>query len=72
MILQIMKSTKKIHLCINNNIYDIQNILSQYHRDIIFSNMHIENINNLNEKIDTLIEKYNSVETILTNLGFNI
>ena len=57
---------------LNNNIYDIQNILSQYHDDIIFSNMHIENINNLNQKIDNLIEKYSSVERILTNLGFNI
>ena len=57
---------------INNNIYDIQNILSQYHNDIIFSNMHIENINNLNQKIDSLLEKYSSVERILTNLGFNI
>ena len=57
---------------INNNIYDIQNILSQYHNDIIFSNMHIENINNLNKKIDNLIDKYSSVERILTNLGFNI
>ena len=34
--------------------------------------MHIENINNLNQKIDNLIEKYSSVERILTNLGFNI
>ena len=57
---------------LNNNIYNIQNILSQYHSDIVFSNMHIENINNLNQKIDSLIEKYSSVERILTNLGFNI
>lgn len=34
--------------------------------------MHVEHINNLNEKIDSLIEKYSSVERILTNLGFNI
>jgi len=57
---------------INNNINDIYNILNQYHNDIIFSNMHINTINNLNEKIDNLIDKYTSVERILTNLGFNI
>ena len=57
---------------LNNNIYDIQNILSHYHSDIVFSNMHITKIDNLNEKIDKLIQKYTSVEKILTNLGFNL
>ena len=70
--LRLSKYVTNENTLINNNINDIYNILNQYHNDIIFSNMHINTINNLNEKIDNLIEKYTSVERILTNLGFNI
>ena len=57
---------------INNNIDNIYDIITQYHTDIVTSNAHIREINLLNEKIDRLVEKYSSVERILTNLGFNI
>ena len=57
---------------INNNIDNIYDIITQYHTDIVTSNAHIREINLLNEKIDKLVEKYSSVERILTNLGFNI
>ena len=57
---------------INNNIDNIYDIITQYHTDIVTSNAHVAEINLLNEKIDRLVEKYSSVERILTNLGFNI
>jgi len=39
---------------------------------MVTSNSHVAEINLLNEKIDRLVEKYSSIERILTNLGFNI
>jgi hypothetical protein len=57
---------------INNNIDNIYDIITQYHTDIVTSNSHVAEINLLNEKIDRLVEKYSSVERILTKLGFNI
>ena len=57
---------------INNNINDIYNIITQYHSDIITSNQQIIEINTLNNKLDNLTLKYEKLEEIIDNLGYNI
>ena len=57
---------------INNNINDIYNIITQYHPDEMSSNQQIVEINSLNMKLDNLTNKYNKIEQILVNLGYDI
>ena len=57
---------------INNNINDIYNIITQYHPDEMTSNQQIIEINSLNTKLDNLTNKYNKIEQILVNLGYDI
>ena len=57
---------------INNNINDIYNIITQYHPDEMTSNQQIIKINSLNAKLDNLTNKYNKIEQILVNLGYDI
>lgn len=57
---------------LNNNINDIYNIITQYHTDEMTSNEQIIEINSLNTKIDNLTNKYNKIEQILENLGYDI
>jgi hypothetical protein len=57
---------------INNSIDTIYGIITQYHTDVLNSNQQVIEINNLNNKLDTLTEKYSKIEQILENLGYNI
>ena len=56
----------------NNNINDIYNIITQFNSDIMSSNEQVLKINSLNNKLDNLTDKYNRIEDILGNLGYNI
>ena len=70
--IKLSKYVTKNTTILNNNINDIYNIITQFNSDIISSNQQIIEIENLNNKLDILTNKYTKVEQILTNLGYNI